>query len=231
MKMVKKISNRVKEFIKNNYLLIIFAIVVAIFAHSYFIYKHLNYNHLMVGTGDQTYRMILFKDYLYNQFTDGNFFYSFTFNGGGNFFTNLSYYYSTSMMYYLTVLITYFLETIGLLSNVGVSYWANSIIVVSIFRSSLILFVTTKLIEYFNVKRVIAFFGATFYAVSVIYFRHVVLWEFFADAMIWLPILFLGVEKIINKETGIIFSLGVFLAMFNNGYFAYKSFIFFLIQE
>src|SRR5699024_6332583 len=130
-------------FLENNYLLIIISIIVALFAHSYFIYKQINYDHIMVGTGDQTYQMILFKDYLYKQFTDGNFFYSFTFNGGGNFFTNLSYYYSTSMIYYFTVLITYFLEMVGILTNVGTSYWANSIIVISIFRSSLILFITT----------------------------------------------------------------------------------------
>ena len=221
--------NNIKTFIKRHYLLIIFSIVVAVVAHGYFIYKQINYGHLMVGTGDQTYQMILFKDYLYKQFSEGNFFYSFTFNGGGNFFTNLSYYYSTSMVYYLTAFITYLLEGIGILSNIGTSYWANSIIVISVLRSILILYFTTKLIEYFTVKRPIAFFGATFYAVSVIYFRHVIFWEFFADAMIWLPILILGAEKIINNESGTIFSIGVFLAMFNNGYFAYKSFLFLIV--
>lgn len=210
-------------------MLIIFSAIVAVFAHSFFINQAVNEGHIMGGTGDQTYQMVLFKDYLYKQFSNGNFFYSFTFNGGGNFFTNLSYYYSTSMVYYLTVLITFILETIGVLSNIGVSYWANSIMIISIVRSFVILIITTKLIEYFNVKRPIAFLGATFYAVSVIYFRHVILWEFFADAMIWLPILIYGAEKIIRKESGTIFSIGVFLAMFNNGYFAYKSFLFLIL--
>ncbi|MDO5457686.1 MAG: YfhO family protein [Atopococcus tabaci] len=202
--------------------------LIALLAHSYFIYKDINYDHLMVGTGDQTYQMVLFKDYLYKQFTAGNFFYNFTFNGGGNFFTNLSYYYSTSLIYHLTVLITYFLETMGILSDVGVSYWANSILVISIFRSSIVLLITTKLIESFKVKRIIALFGATFYAVSVIYFRHVIFWEFFVDAMVWLPILILGSEKIIKNESGLVFSLGVCLALFNNAYFAYQSFLFLL---
>src|SRR5690625_3569283 len=168
MKMFNHLTNKMKNFFKNNYLLIILSLLLAIFAHSYFIYKHINYNHIMVGTGDQTYQMILFKDYLYKQFSNGNFFYSFTFNGGGNFFSNLSYYYSTSLVYYFTVLITYMLEVVGVLPNVGVSYWANSIIVISILRSTLILYITTKLIEYFNVKKMFAFFGATFYGISVI---------------------------------------------------------------
>src|SRR5690625_4269298 len=98
---------KTKKYIKNNYKFLIIALFIAIIGHLYLIKNQIMRNSYMVGPGDQSSQMIIFKDYLYNQFKTGNFFYSFTYNGGGNFFTRLSYYYSTSIVFYITSFITF----------------------------------------------------------------------------------------------------------------------------
>lgn len=214
---------KTKKYIKNNYKFFIIALLIAIIGHLYFIKNQIMGNSYMVGPGDQSAQMIIFKDYLYNQFKNGNFFYSFTYNGGGNFFTRLSYYYSTSIVFYITSFITFILETLNIISEPDIFYWVQNILFVSIFRSALIIVITTKFIEMFNIERIIAILGASMYAVSVIYFRHTALWEMFSDALLWLPILLIGVEKIIRGEKGTLFTVGVFLTLFNNGAFAFVN--------
>lgn len=217
--------HKVRRFINKNNKLIIAALFIATIGHLYFIKNQVLGNSYMVGPGDQSSQMIIFKDYLYNQFKSGNFFYSFTYNGGGNFFTRLSYYYSTSMMFFLTACITFILELLNIISEPDIFYWAQNILFVSIIRSTLIIVITTKFIEMFDVKRLIALLGASIYSISIIYFRHTALWEMFSDALIWLPILLIGVEYIIRDKKGTYFTLGVFLTLFNNGYFAFINLV------
>lgn len=214
---------------KSNYGTIVFLIVIlliAIFSHTIFITNFIENEQYMVGPADHLRQMIIFKDYLYEQFTNGDFFYSFSYSGGGNFFTALSYYYTTNIFFYLTVLITYILESLSLITSPDLTFWANTVMYVSIFRTFLILLVTTKFIETFNVRKGVALVASTFYGISIIYFRHVVLWEMFADAMLWLPIILLGVEHILHEGKINWFVFGIFLTLFNNGYFAFINILF-----
>ena len=175
----------------------------------------------MATTGDQFNQMIIFKDYLYKQFSKGNFFYDFQYMGGENFFTSLSYYYSTSLSFYLSSLITFILEKLGLITDINLVFWGKMILIVSIFRTSVIIFIMTKLLRYLNVNPQIAVFSSLFYALSPIYFHQTSLWEIFGDGFIWAPLLILGVEKIIRERKGHIFAIAIGLALFNNGYLAY----------
>ena len=227
--MTKKTLNKTKRFIKNNYQIILISITLAVIGHAYFLKNQFLNNQFMMGPYDQFSQMTIFKDLLYDEFSQGNFFYSFNFNGGANIFTRLSYYYSTSIIFYITALFTFALEQLNVLTSTGIVYWASIGVFISIFRSAIILFVTTKYIEIFNINRWLSLLGATFYAFSSIYFRHVALWEFFGDAMIWLPIILLGVEYIIRDNDGKLFTVGVALTMFNNGYFAFANLLFTLI--
>lgn len=216
----------IKKIIKNNYKLILIAILLAVISHGYFLTNQLIENQYMLSPADQLSQMVIFKDLLYDEFSQGNFFYSFFLNGGSNLISRLSYYYSTSLMFYGTALFTYVLEVLNIIQSPGIMYWAGLTVFISIFRSIIILFVTTKYVNVFIKNEKYALLGATFYAFSSIYFRHVALWEFFADAMIWLPIILYGVESIIRKNDGKIFALGVALTLFNNGYFAFANLLF-----
>ncbi len=210
---------------KHIILTITLCLLIALIGHAYPIYKRLFEGITQVGAFDQTSQMIQFKAYLYRQFTQGQFFYDFNGNVGGDFFNRLSYYFSTSIFFYITAFITFLLESIGLIKTVNLTYWADSILIVSIFRSACILYFTQKYLSYFKLSTFNSYLGACFYTFTIIYFRHVAAWEFFADAMVWLPILFLGIEKIINKDSGRYFAIGVGLTLFNNAYFAYINLV------
>lgn len=219
--------------IKTIFKIISICIILSIIGHAYLIYQRINSGIVQVSTFDQTSQMLQFKNYLYQQFSQGNFFYDFNGNMGGDFFTRLSYYFSTSLIYYVTMLVTFIMDSLGIIT-VNLTYWAESILVISIFRSAIIIFVTQKYFRHFIKSNYIAYVSAMFYAFTIIYFRHIAAWEFFSDAMIWLPIIFLGVEKIITGQGGRIFCLGIALTLFNNAYFAYINFlltIFYIIMR
>lgn len=211
-----------KTIVKEIFVLLLL-LGASILMHLFFIDNQINRDLIMAGPNDQTQQMLIFKDFLYKEFTNGNFFYSFDYSGGSNFFTKLSYYYTTSIFYYLSVFITWILNKFHLIGTPDILYWGEISLIISIIKSSLIAYLTTILISKFKVRRPVSIFAATFYAFAPIYFRHAVLWEFFTDAMLWLPIILLGVELIFEGKGGWIFSFGVALTLFNNGYFAFAN--------
>jgi len=71
--------------------------------------------------------------------------------------------------------------------------------------------------------------GAVMYAFSHFVIYNVTRHPFFILPMIWLPLLLLGVEKILRKESGVLFSLMVGLSAIANFYFFYKLTILVLI--
>lgn len=210
---------------KQNLILVCIAIFVSIIGHAYFIKNFILNDQIMGTTGDQFHQMIIFKDYLYRQFSTGNFFYDFSYMGGENIFTSLSYYFSTAVSFYIECLITSILSFFKLIQDVDLVYWGNMVLFASIVRVSVIIIITTKMLQYFNVKKYIALFSALFYAISPIYFHQTSLWEIFSDGFIWPPLLIWGVEKIIRERNGVLFSIGVALAIATNGYVAYMNFI------
>lgn len=216
---------KIKSYLERNWLFLVILLMIAILGHIYFLKNQILNNQYMASTGDQLTQMMPFKDFLYRQFTQGNFFFSLDYGGGDNFFTRLSYYYSTSIFLYFSILITYILELMNLVTP-NIVYWSSSIVIISIMRTFFILLATTKYIQYFKVDRKFALLSASFYAYAIIYFRHVALWEFFADGMLWLPLLLYGAEKVLQENKGTLFSIAVALSVFNNGYFAYINLLF-----
>jgi len=71
--------------------------------------------------------------------------------------------------------------------------------------------------------------GSIMYAFSHFVIYNVTRHPFFILPMIWLPLLLLGVEKILRKESGVLFSLMVGLSAVANFYFFYKLTILVLI--
>ena len=91
---------------------------------------------------------------------------------------------------------------------------------------TLVILLTTYVFRYMSLRTIPSFIGAALYGASVIYFRHVSYWEFFADAFLFVPLLILGIEKIIREQKPGWFIFAIAATMFNNFYFAYISFIF-----
>ncbi|EGA89848.1 hypothetical protein GPDM_07355 [Planococcus donghaensis MPA1U2] len=165
--------------------------------------------------------MMPFKHLLYQQYTQGEFFYSFDFGLGAGTFSELSYYFSTSIVFLVTVIIVSMLQTLHIIQTTDVLFWANAAVFISVIRLAAILFITTRLFMYMNISKSAALLGASLYGISGMYFRHVTYWEFFADAFLWLPILLLGVEKIFREQKPGWFITAVAISMIDNFYFAY----------
>lgn len=198
--------------------------LVALLAHLFFLTEWFE-GRYMTGIGDGLSQMLPFKKLLYDAYTSGNFFYSNQFGMGGGTYSQLGYYFSTSIVFLITVSITYILESIHLIRSPDLFYFADAILVISIIRMSLIISVTTLFFRYLNIRAIPAFIGALFYGTSVIYFRHVTYWEFFADAMLWLPLLLYGIEKIIKEKRATWFIIALSINLFDNFYFAYINFL------
>ncbi|WP_038704894.1 YfhO family protein [Planococcus sp. PAMC 21323] len=201
-------------------ILMTISLLLSAVGHIVFLQQWSN-EHFMVGINDGLSQMMPFKQLLYEQYTQGEYFYSFDFGLGAGTFSELSYYFSTSIVFFITVVIVSMLKTLHIIQTTDVLFWANAAVFVSIIRLAAVLFITTRLFMYMKISRPAALVGASLYGISGMYFRHVTYWEFFADAFLWLPILLLGVEKIFREQKPGWFIIAVAISMIDNFYFAY----------
>ncbi|WP_458411925.1 YfhO family protein [Schinkia sp. CFF1] len=207
-----------------HFLLICGSLVLSIVAHAFFIYQTLHGTY-MVGPNDGLSQMVPFRKMLYDQFSSGNFFYSFQYGLGGGTY-QLAYYYADNIFYFFVFGIVFILDKLSFIPTPDVLFWAQASVYISIVRLTIILILTTYVFRYMKIKMGYAFIGAFFYGGSIIYFRHATYWEFFADAFLWLPLFVLGIEKIIREQKPITLLAAVAISMFDNFYFAYIHFIF-----
>ncbi|EMF46034.1 hypothetical protein B481_2611 [Planococcus halocryophilus Or1] len=201
-------------------LLIFVSLLLSAIGHIVFL-KQWSTEHFMVGINDGLSQMMPFKHLLYEQYTQGEFFYSFDFGLGAGTFSELSYYFSTSIVFLVSVIMISILKALHIIQTTDVLFWANAAVFISIIRLAAVLFITTRLFMYMNISKPAALVGASLYGISGMYFRHVTYWEFFADAFLWLPILLLGVEKIFREQKPGWFVTAVAISMIDNFYFAY----------
>ncbi|WP_028783927.1 YfhO family protein [Thalassobacillus devorans] len=210
---------------KQTILLIGASLVTAILAHAFFLYQWTQ-GVYMAGPDDGLSQMVPFREMLYDQFTSGNFFYAYEFGLGGGTYSQLAYYYGINLFFYITVAAVFLLESLSLIGEPDVLFWAQATVFISIARMTIILMVSTYVFRYLNGRILHSFIGAVLYGVSAMYFRNVTFWEFFGDAFLWLPLLILGVEKIIREQKPGWLIAATAISFFDNFYFAYINGIF-----
>ncbi len=201
------------------------SLMVSVLSHLFFLYKW-GEGSFMTGPNDGLNQMLPFKQFIYENYTSGNLFYSLQFGFGGDFYGQLGYYFSTNLFFIMTIIVVFLLELLHIIEQPDVLFWAQAIVFTSIIRMTLVITLTTLVFKYFSFRSMPAFVGASLYGSSVIYFRHATYWEFFADAFLFIPLLVLGVEKIIREGKPAWFVFVVAATIFNNFYFAYINFIF-----
>ncbi|MGE6413459.1 YfhO family protein [Planococcus kocurii] len=204
--------------------LLFFSLLLSAIGHTVFLRQWAN-GHFMVGINDGLSQMLPFKDLLFEQYTRGEFFYSFDFGLGAGTFSELSYYFSTSIVFLVSIMIVALLKFANIIQTTDVLFWANAAVFISIIRLATVLFITTRLFMYMNISKPAAFIGACLYGLSGMYFRHATYWEFFADAYLWLPLLLFGVEKIFREQKPGWFLVAIAVSMIDNFYFAYINFL------
>lgn len=207
--------------------LVVAALCVSVIAHIFLIYYQ-SQGGYVAGPNDGLSQMIPFKHFLYETFHKGNLVYAEDFGFGGGTITQLAYYYSTSVVFLLTVGVVSLLDLFGIVTP-DIELWLQLTLVVSIVRLAIILLFSTCAYRLFHIPTVYAFIGAVVYGVSVMYIRHVTFWEFFADALLWVPLLVIGLERIIRLGRADLFIAISALMLVNNFYFAYINLVFVLV--
>lgn len=207
--------------------LIIAALLVSIAAHTFFIYYQ-SQGGFIAGPNDGLSQMVPFKHFLYETFHKGNLVYAEDFGFGGGIITQLAYYFSTSIVFWLTVAVVSLFDALGLVTP-DLDLWLQLTLVVSIIRLAVVLLLATYAYRLFNVQTLHAFVGAVIYGVSVMYIRHVTFWEFFADGFLWVPLLVIGLERIIRLGRAEFFIVVSTIMLINNFYFAYVNLVFVLV--
>lgn len=216
-----------KYFNRSSLQMILISLLLSIVMHCVIIYRYLD-GVLFTGKGDGIAQMLPFQMYLYEQFTQGNFFYNMSFGIGGDFFRSLAYYYSTSPVYYLNATSVFILDLFLPFDTHSIEFWAGNQIFVSLFKLALIIYITYGLLSYLNVNRYASMMGAVLYGYSTVYFFFTFTWSFFSDVMIYLPLTIWGIERLFRERKVKMFIIAIALTLHSNFYFSYYEFIFVL---
>ncbi|WP_244625438.1 YfhO family protein [Macrococcoides canis] len=197
------------------------ALLLAIFGHSFYIYRFLKDGTIFTGPNDGLEQMLPMQLYLYQKFIKGELFYSMDFGLGGDYFTDLSYYYSTNIIYYINIIFVWILDLFFNFKTDSITFWAKNAFYVSIFKSALAISVSYLYFRKIRLNDTSAMLAAFLFVISAIYFRFTLYWSFFSDVFIFLPFMLLGIEYFIQNKKRSIFIIAVALIFINNFYFAY----------
>ncbi|UBH09538.1 YfhO family protein [Macrococcus armenti] len=199
----------------------VIALLLALFGHSFYIYRFLKDGTIFTGPNDGLEQMLPMQLYLYQKFIKGEFFYSMDFGLGGDYFTDLAYYYSTNIIYYINIIIVWFLDLFLNFRTDSVTFWAKNAFYVSIFKSSVAILFSYLYFRKIKLNDTSAMLAAFLFVMSAIYFRFTLYWSFFSDVFIFLPLMLLGIEYFIQNKKRSVFIIAVALIFINNFYFAY----------
>ena len=179
----------------------------------------------MTGANDGLEQMLPMQLYLYEQFREGTWFYDMDFGLGGDFYTDLAYYYSTNIIYYINILFVRAGEVVMGFDPSTIGFWAHNAFFISILKAFLIIYFTYRFLGSIGVRPIPAILGGFIFAASPTYFRFTIFWSFFSDVFIWLPLTLWALELLIQKRKPGLFIFAVAATMINNFYFAYYQLI------
>ncbi|AKG73767.1 YfhO family protein [Salinicoccus halodurans] len=213
---------------KSRYLMII--AVLAVFSHAYVLWRLIapddkKQKIFMTGANDGLEQMLPMQLYLYEKFKEGTLFFDTDFGLGGDFYTDLAYYYSTNVIYHINIVFVSIGEFLFGYDTGTIEFWAFNGFFISILKTFAIIFFTYKFLKVIGVKPVYAILGGFIFAASPTYFRFTVYWSFFSDVFIWLPLTLFALEMLMRKGRPGLFVFTVALTLINNFYFAYFQLI------
>ncbi|MFQ3726354.1 YfhO family protein [Staphylococcus equorum] len=210
---------------KRKFLYTCLFLLLAVIGHSYVIYRFIHDGVLFTGPNDGMEQMVPIQMYLFDNWSHGNWFYASDFGLGGDFFTDLSYYFSTNIIFILNVIIIVLLKVVIPMDTSDVMFWMTNALVVSIIKSSIAMIATFIYVQYVSHNRKIAVLSAFIFVMSPLYFRFTVYWPFFSDVFIWLPLLLWSIERFLKSGKPGFFIIIVTISLINNFYFAYYQLI------
>ncbi|WP_254250470.1 YfhO family protein [Macrococcus equipercicus] len=219
----------IKRSVLSTLIYLMIFLVLAVIGHSFYIYRFLKDGTIFTGPNDGLEQMLPMQLYLYHKITSGKFFYDMDFGLGGDFYTDLAYYYSTSVVFFVNVIGVRLLDVFLSLKTNTIQFWAVNAFYISIVKSAAAMYFTYLYLRWLKVKELPAVLGAFLFLTAAIYFRFTLYWSFFSDVFIFLPLLLLGIERYIQGGRKGMFITAASLIFINNFYFAYYQVLFGLI--
>ncbi|MFC3419710.1 YfhO family protein [Salinicoccus hispanicus] len=204
--------------------------LLAIISHVYVLWRFLAPDDskrqvFMTGANDGLEQMLPMQLYLYEKFKEGIWFYDTDFGLGGDFYTDLAYYYSTNIIYYINILFIRAGELLTGFDTSTVDFWAYNAFFISILKAFLIIYFTYRFLGTLGVGPLYGILGGFIFAASPTYFRFTVFWSFFSDVFIWLPLTLWALELLIRKKKPGLFIFATAATLINNFYFGYYQLI------
>ncbi|MCD8914651.1 YfhO family protein [Staphylococcus simulans] len=173
------------------------------------------------GVGDGFRQMMPFQKYLYQHVTHFASFYDISFGLGGDYITDLAYYYSTSPLTYLNFFFVWLGEHLLHMNPSSIEFWPGNQLLFAIVKAILTFIAAYYMMRYFKLQRYTALIGTILYTASnvMLYFNFT--WSFYGDVLIYLPITLLGVEKLFRERRAGWLIVGLALTLISNFYFSY----------
>ena len=185
-KMKSKKKGKLKKFS-----IVLFCVLVSILCHIRFMGAN-GYIFTFPGA-DATSQMLVFSSFLEENWSKGNFFWSWEYGLGGDIFTELTYYYTTSIFFIVRFLIKLLLA-VDFKDLMLALQWK---IILSVIKQSLAMGFMYLYLGYNDVKikSVFRLIGALIYGTGIWYLKFSLSFDYMTDAIVWLPLICLGIKQ------------------------------------
>lgn len=174
---------------------------------------------------DSTVQMIYFLPFLIKNFILNGNFWSWNYGMGGDIFSEFSYYYTTSpLIWSLFPMLKALPETFWTLANS-----LNLKLFISIYKQVLIMVFMYVLLRYEKRTRSASIAAALVYGGGIYYMWNANFFDFMTDAYLWVPLMVLGFRIYERRKKFWPLVLAAAMAAINNYYFAFHTFVFFIV--
>ncbi|TCP63842.1 YfhO family protein [Baia soyae] len=191
-----------------------FFLLVAIGLHAYFLYYNVDFND--VCKCDSRMQIAHFYPFLNQEYSQGNFMWSWNNGLGGDMFSEFIFYFATSPFFWLTMPLD--IATIQDAFDIR--------IFVSMFKVAVAMIFMYHLLRYNKRTQLSSIVGSLIYCGSLYLMYYSLRFDFLADGLVWLPLLILGFERMIDHQKKGMFVGLVFLIVCSNFYLAFCSTVF-----
>lgn len=148
--------------------IVLLAFFVGAIVYAPVLYRFLAHGVIHSGEGDGFKQMMPFQLFLYERMSSLSSFYDNGLGLGGDYFTDLSYYYTTSPIMYINFLCIKLFQMFASIDPSQIDFWPANQIFVAYFKCVLTFLVTYGMFKKFNLRNPYRFVGAMLYSTSTI---------------------------------------------------------------
>lgn len=223
--MERKLKEKRKYKIKHWLKILILALAVGMIVYIPVLYRFLNEGIIYSGNGDGFKQMMPFQMFLYQHFIQFQSLYDVSFGLGGDYFTDLAYYYATSPVMYLNFLFVALSQWLFHTDPSQIEFWPGNQIFIAYLKCVIVFLVSYGMLREFKLRGQYQFLGALLFSTSTVLYYFNFTWSFFGDILIYLPLSIWGMERFFKQRQIGLFIVAITLTLFSNFYFSYYEMI------